>query len=176
MSLLVPYLAACLLLLVAGIAKALDPADTARALSSLVPLRRAEAAVRALAAGEALLGAAGLAWPAAVTALIVAVSYAGFSGFVLFARRRGGPLATCGCFGEPDTPATGLHAGLTAGLAAAAAAVALARPHASPIWQVLSAGRRPLEAVATGLVAAAVAWLAYLAMSPLARLRAGRAR
>ena len=172
------YLAGCLLLVGAGIAKALDPADTARALTGLVRLPHAEGLVRVLAAAETLLGIAGLARPGAATAALVAVSYGCFTGFVVFARRRGGPLSTCGCFGEPDTPATYLHAVVTAGLAAASASVGVAAASIAgrPIWQLLSAGRSPLEAAVAASLSVAVAWLAYLAMSPLARLQAARTR
>ncbi len=81
---------------------------------------------RALA--EAALGAVAVVLPRPGTALLVALSYVCFFGVVGYARWRGGPLATCGCFGRPDTPPTVLHMVLNVALAAAAAAVALGAP------------------------------------------------
>ncbi len=77
--------------------------------------------VRAGALAEAALGAVALAFPRPATGALVALSYLCFFGVVgLVARRRGGPLATCGCFGRPDTPPTVLHLVLDLVLAAAA--------------------------------------------------------
>jgi hypothetical protein len=168
-----PYLAACLLLVAAGAAKAARPDDTARAVATVVgvPLRPTRAAVRLGAVAEAALGLAALARPSPVTAGLVAASYLGFAVFVAVARARGGPLATCGCFATPDTPATRTHVAVTLGLAASAAAVAAAAP-AGWITRVLAA--QPWRGVPVALVAVLCAWLAYLAMTRLAELGAAR--
>ena len=49
---------------------------------------------------------------------LVAGSFAGFAVVVAFARHRGGAIASCGCFGTPDTPATLVHVAVNTGLAA----------------------------------------------------------
>ena len=74
------------------------------------------------------LGVAAVLAPGRVTAALVAAAYLVFTAFVALARHRGGVLGSCGCFGRPDTPATGAHLVLTAALAATAAAVALSPP------------------------------------------------
>lgn len=169
------YLAACGLLAVAGVAKAVRPANTALALSGLWPrlkLRPARGAVRLGAGAEAVLGVVGIAYPNAVTAALVAVSFAAFSVVVLVARARGGPLATCGCFGEPDTPPTVAHAALDAVLAAAAAVYA---GSGAAHWLPTLLSHQ--YAHGAPLLAAAVlcAWLAYMVMVPLSRLQAAAA-
>lgn len=123
-SLLVPWFATCSILAVAGAAKLRTPAPTSGALRAM-RLPSGTGAVRALGATELVLAVAGLTgarWAAA----LVAVAYAGFAGFVLLALRRGGDLQTCGCFGSPDIPATGLHLVVDLGAAAVAAATAVA--------------------------------------------------
>ena len=79
MELIGPYLAACLLLAVAGTVKAVRPMDTARAVAAVVPLPLAavRALVRVGALAEAVIGTAGLVHPSAVTAGAVALSYLG---------------------------------------------------------------------------------------------------
>jgi hypothetical protein len=137
MALLGIYLVAAGLLALAGVAKALRPADTARALVILAAGGRAARAVtlprlvwvvRVAAAAEGALGIVGLAYPHAVVAALVAASYVAFAAFVLYARAQGGALATCGCFGSPDTPPTVLHAVIDACLAAGAIGLCVAAP------------------------------------------------
>ncbi|MHB1775936.1 MAG: MauE/DoxX family redox-associated membrane protein [Acidimicrobiales bacterium] len=191
MELIAPYLAACGLLVAAGLAKALRPADTARALAGLAgpsgllgrrhragrrqravgdgrPASGAlRAAVRFGALVEAALGLAGLVVLVPGVAAGVAASYAGFCVFVLYARRRGGVLATCGCFGSLDTPPTGLHAALDAGVALAAAWVAL---HAPGGWAASWFRHQPWSGVPIALEAVACAWLSALCMAAAARV------
>ena len=125
MELIGLYLVAAGLLVVAGVAKAARPDDTARAMAALLPgplpLRLLRWRVRAGALAEAALGVVAVVFPRPVTAALVALSYVCFFGVVAFARWRGGPLATCGCFGRPDTPPTALHLVIDLVLAAAAA-------------------------------------------------------
>jgi hypothetical protein len=167
------YLIACALLVVAGLAKLVRPDDTARALAALVPVPLAglRGLVRVGAAAEAALGLGALAAPRTVSASLVAVSYAAFAVFIAYARAKGGAIASCGCFGTPDTPATALHAVVNLGLAAAAVAVAVAAPTGS-IISILAA--QPLHGVPLVVVSALGAWLAYLAVSVLAALQAAR--
>jgi Methylamine utilisation protein MauE len=173
------YLVAVGLLAVAGIAKSLRPGDTARALAELSRQGRRRGVsmviltpgVRLLAGLEAVLGLAALVFPTRILAALVAASYLAFAGFVLFARARGGVLATCGCFGSPDTPPTVPHAVVDLGLCAGGVGVAVAGASGT-IATVLD--HQPFDGVP--LVAASVltAGLAFAVLSPLARLNALR--
>ncbi len=166
-----PYLAAATLLVLAGAGKVRDPMSLVRALRPL-GLRPPAVGVRVLAAAEAALGVAALLTSARPVAAAVAASYAVFSGVVVVARARGGVLASCGCFGRLDTPATRLHAVLTAALAGVGAAMAV-RP-----W----GGLRALLADAPGhgvpllLTAAALAAVGYLLLALLPLLTAAARR
>jgi hypothetical protein len=168
-----PYLAASALLVVAGAAKAVRPGDTARALAELVPVpqRALRPAVRAGAAVEAVVGLVAVARPGGVPAWLVAASYAAFTVVTAVARARGSALASCGCFGTPDTPATLVHVGVDAGLAVAGAVVALSGP-ARSLGHVLAA--QPAHGFPLVLATAVLAWLAYLALTDLATLQAAR--
>lgn len=169
------YLAACLLLVAAGVAKAWRPADTARGLAGTVrlPVAVLRPLVRAGAAAEAVLGVVGLVRPGPLTAGLVAASYAAFAVFVAAVLVRGGPLASCGCFSRPDTPATRLHVVVDLVLAAAAAAVALDAP--SGTLGSLLAGQ-PWHGVPLVLLGALCAYLAYLALAVLPLVGATRLR
>ncbi|MHB1533392.1 MAG: MauE/DoxX family redox-associated membrane protein [Acidimicrobiales bacterium] len=168
------YLVACELLGVAGAAKVLRPDDTARAVHDAIGGRLTvlRSLVRALAATEALLGLVGFAYPDPAAAIAVSASYAGFACFVLAVRARGGSLATCGCFGKPDTPPTVTHAVLDGALCGAAAAVA-ASGITGELPQVLS--RQYFEGIPLLVAGAACAWLAYLVLALQPRLGALRA-
>jgi len=157
-----PFLAAAALLAVAGAAKVLDPAPLVRALRS-VGLRLPPRVVRVGAGAEAGLGAAALLTGSRPAALLVALSYAAFTGFVLLALARGGVLASCGCFGKQDVPPTRTHAALTGALAVVAAAVAV-RPVGD--LPTLLAGS-PGAGVPLLLATAAVAAVLYLALALL---------
>jgi Methylamine utilisation protein MauE len=176
-----PYLVAAGLLVVAGLAKAIRPDDTARALSTLaggaragraIPLRVTRAAVRAGALGEAALGLAALAAPRPVTAAFVALSYTAFAAVVALAWWRGGPLATCGCFGRPDTPPTAVHLLLDVALAAAAVAVAVTAPASGTLPAQLA--QQPWAGLPLLFVSAVALWLSLLAMSALGTLAGAR--
>lgn len=181
--LLGPYLAACVLLCAAGLAKLRRPDDTARALVLALhgsdggdePLgsarrRRLATAVRLGAGAEAALGLAALLRPNAAAAGAVALSYASFAAFVELARWRGGPLATCGCFGAPDTAPTGLHAALDLFLAVAAATVA---DHGAGSWPALL-WHHPLGGLSLLGAALVLAWLSWALLGPYGKLAAAR--
>lgn len=119
--------AASLLLFAAGGAKVADPTRTAGALAALgwvVP----PAVVRLGALAEAALGAAGVVMGGPAVAALVALSYAGFAGFVALALRSGTPVGTCGCFGRADTPPRAAHVVADLALAAGAAVAAATDP------------------------------------------------
>ncbi len=179
MELIGLYLVAAGLLFVAGVAKARHPDDTARALTALAPRGRAalplgpvRQLVRAGALAEAALGLAALLVPRPVTAALVALSYAAFGAVVASARWRGGPLATCGCFGRPDTPPTTVHLVLNLVLAGAAAVVAVtAPPHGTLVSEL---ARQPWAGFPLLFVSAVGLWLSLLALSALAALEGAR--
>jgi hypothetical protein len=159
----------------AGATKAARPYNTALALSQLGrgPARHVPAtAVRVAAVMEVALGTAALAWPARLLAAAVGLSYGAFAGFATLARWRGGAVATCGCFGEPDTPASVVHMVLDAAFLAAASAVAVAAPTGTTAAVLARQYADGLPLAAASVLAA---WLAFLAMGPLARLAVLRA-
>lgn len=179
MALVGIYLVAVGLLVVAGAAKSARPGDTARALAELsrrggrrgVPMRLLRPGVRLLAGLEGALGVAALVVPDRTLAALVAASYLVFAGFVLYARARGGVLATCGCFGSPDTPPTVLHALVDLGLCAGGVGVAVAG-FSGTIGAVLA--DQPYDGVPLVVASALTAGLAFAVLSPLARLTALR--
>jgi hypothetical protein len=176
------YLAACVLLVAAGIAKVIRPDDTARALISMVPassparmvptLARMRSLVRVGAVAEGLLGLGAALFPQSVLAWFVALSYLAFALVIGRARARGQAIASCGCFGTPDTPATMIHVVANVGLAVAAGAVAMS-PSTGSLVGVLQG--QPLHGVPLVLASGLCAWLIYLAISVLAELQAARA-
>jgi len=165
MMFLGPYLAACALLVAGGVLKAARPHDTARALRQSVSLVRAAAAV------EAVLGAVALLRPTAGAATAVAATYAAFAVYVTRLRRSGGALATCGCFGEPDTAPTRSHTAVDAALATSAFAVA-GGANGDPIWRVLA--EHPGNSAPLALISAACAVLAFGVLSHLGRVEGAR--
>jgi len=178
MDLIGLLLVASALLVVAGTAKAARPDDTARALVDLLGRRRAHSlgsmrrVVRTGALAEAGVGLVALAFPRTLTAALVSASYLGFAGVVVLARRRGGPLATCGCFGRPDTPPTTVHLLLDLVLAAAAATVALRAPvHGTVVTEL---AHQPWAGLPLLFVSGVATWLTLLALSALAALEAAR--
>lgn len=179
MELIGLFLIASGLLVVAGLAKAVQPDDTARALRALLPERAGalrtvwlRRTVRAGALAEATLGLVALARPRPATAAAVALSYALFAGVVVLARWRGGPLATCGCFGRPDTPPTLAHLAFDLVLAGSAAAVAATGPAHGFITTQLAA--QPWSGFPLLLVSATGLWLTFLALSALGSLEGAR--
>jgi hypothetical protein len=152
-----PFLAATVLLGAAGAAKLARPDDTARALQTAgLPLGRK--AVRAGAIGELAVAVAALAVPRPWTGGLVALSYIAFGGFVILALRRGWPLASCGCFGRPDTRPTPAHAGLN--LAAAAVAVWWAAVVHGSLGELIR--HEPWDGGPLLLLTGVIAGLAYL--------------
>jgi hypothetical protein len=156
-----PFLAAGGLLVVAGLPKLRDPLPLVRALHT-TRLPAHGPVVRALALAEVVLGVAAVLAPGRLTAALVAVAYAGFTTFVAVAVRRGGVLASCGCFGRPDTPPTRAHLVLTGGATATAAALAVSPP-GTTVWS----GATPGSTAALAGFAALLGALAYLVLAVL---------
>lgn len=123
----VPYGIAVVLLVAAGVAKVIDPRDTAGALArSGRPV--SSSAVRIGAAFEVGLGAAALVGGTRTAAAMVALSYLVFAGFVTQALVRRLPVGSCGCFGRVDTPPSAGHVAVNLGCAVAAVGGALSGP------------------------------------------------
>ncbi len=113
-------------LVVAGVAKVRSPSPTAAALEVL-RIPKPLVAARLMGAGEVVLGVAAAITGAAALYGLVALSYAGFTGFILWALSGNQAAISCGCFGHEDTPPTIGHAAFNAA-AAAVAALAVTNP------------------------------------------------
>ncbi len=161
-----PYAAAAVLLLVAGVPKVLDPEPTRRA-AEQAGLPSSVAIVRLLGVAEVVVGGVALLVGGPLPALAVAAFYVGFAGVVTRALVRG-DVASCGCFNGDDSPPSVLHVAIDLGLALSALAVALAP---EPSWRTLALADGS-EALVTGLLALTVAGLAYLVMARLPRVTA----
>src|SRR4051812_44623868 len=113
------HLAGCAVLVVAGIAKLRRPDELAIALARWLLGSRsvATSVVRVLAVTEVAVGCLGAVRPGGAAAALVALSYTAFTAYVWLLRRAGAAVSSCGCFGEPDTPATRAHVAVTAGFA-----------------------------------------------------------
>jgi hypothetical protein len=166
----VPALA--LLSAAAGGAKVARPDDTARALRA-AGLPVGGAVVRVGAAAETALGAAVLAGAGRAAVALLAASYLAFGGFVALALVRRWPLASCGCFGEPDTPPTALHAAVCLAAAAYLAVAAGAGSAAGVAHGVAVEGAGAGAVLLVGSIAAA--YVLYLVMAAAPRLVAARA-
>jgi len=160
-----PFLAIAALLAAGGVLKVARPATTAKALETM-GLPSSPSLVRVGAAVEATVAAAAVVWAAPALAAAVAMSYAGFAGFVLAALRRGVPLSSCGCFGVDDTPPTYGHVALNLVAAAVATTVALGSSRAGLVDLGRLEGSVLLRCVFL-VVTAACAWLAYVALTLL---------
>jgi hypothetical protein len=167
------HLAGCAVLLVAGVAKLRRPDELAIALARWLRASRSTttAAVRGLAATEVALGSAGARWPGGIAAALVALSYVAFTTYVWLLRRTGAAVASCGCFGEPDTPATRAHIAVTAMFGVASAVVASSG--SAGLGAVLDA--QPAAGVPLLLSASVVTLLAVLVLTRHAEVQAVRA-
>jgi hypothetical protein len=115
-----PFLASALVLAAAGVAKALAPEDTARALQ-VAGLPAHRQVVRAGAVAEVAVAVSALAVPGRITASLVGLAYLAFTAFVGVALVKHWPLSSCGCFGRPDDRPGTAHLVLDAAAGTAAA-------------------------------------------------------
>jgi hypothetical protein len=172
MSLLAgPFAIACVLLAGAGALKAVKPTDTANALRAVgMPFgRRARLAmVRAFGAAEVVVGVVALVTGNAAASALVGLSYAAFAGFVVVARRRDTPIASCGCFGKVDTPPSAVHVVLDLLFAGVAVVVAFTGDVALP--DVLR--DQPLAGVPYLVLLATGVYLVFLAFTALPKAMA----
>ncbi len=151
------FVASLGVLAAAGVAKIAKPDDTSRALR-IAGWPSQRWLVRLAATGEVALAAAALAVPGHLTGSLVAAAYAGFAAFVGLALIKGWLLASCGCFGRPDSKPGLIHLLLDLGAAGCAVWWA-ARPPRNTAE--LFKGQ-PWAGAAMVVVSAAIAWLAYL--------------
>lgn len=153
------------LLALGGLLKVARPVPASQALRSLTrrPFRRlaAPAAVRATGVVEVAVAIVALTWGGTVAFGLQALCYVAFV-VVAAAFWRHGGLASCGCFGEIESPPGPLHVAVTAAGVAVSVQAALVDAPA------------PLDhpgPVAAGLVALG---LVYLVLVDLPRLRSAR--
>ncbi len=166
-----PFAIACVLLAGAGALKAAKPTDTANALRAVgLPFARRTrlVVVRAFGAAEVIIAVAALLTGNAVASALVALSYAGFAGFVVVALRRNAPIASCGCFGKVDTPPSAVHVVLDLLFAGVAAVAAFTGDVALP--DVLRA--QPLAGVPYLVLLATGVYLVFLAFTALPKTMA----
>ncbi len=162
-----PFLAAALLLAVAGASKALDPASTVRA-ARAVRLPLTAPVARLFGVAEVVVGLAALLSGGPVPAALVAVSYAGFAVFVAVGVVRG-DLASCGCFSGNDAPPSVAHVVVNMALAVSASAVALSSGASSLTAAVREDG--PWSALLLAGLALVEAVLLYLVMTRMPTAR-----
>ena len=119
-----PFLAISVLLAVAGAMKVYRPRYTVGALRT-AGLPANNTLVRLLGFAEIGVGIAAVWTGNPLWAAATGIFYLGFAVFVVHALRSGIPIASCGCFGSPDTPPSVAHVVLDLMAAAVAFAVAI---------------------------------------------------
>ncbi len=159
-----PFVIAAALLAIGGVLKAIKPGDTANALRG-VGLPAGALLVRVGGVAEAAIGVWALVTADRAAAVLVALSYLAFTGFVVVALVRGAPIASCGCFGKADTPPSWVHVGVN--LVAVVAAVVVAIDPGVGLGDLLA--DQPLAGVPFVLLTLTGLFLAFLALTLLPR-------
>ncbi len=157
-----PYLVAVLLVVAAGVGKAIDPVMTVGALRG-VGVRLPASVVRAFGAAEAVLGVAAVVTGNRWLAIAIAISYVGFTVFVLVALARRLPIGSCGCFGRAETPPSWLHVVVNAGAILSAIAVAVAAGDGRSVLHGFS--DQPLGGVPFVLLSVVGAYAAFVLLT-----------
>lgn len=160
MALLPAFLVVAALLVVAGVGKLASP-DGALAALEAAGIPVPTGAVRALGAAEVAVGLAAIWAPGPLTALLVALAYAGFGTFIVRLLRAAGGQVDCGCFGVSGSKVGKLHVGLNA-VAAAVAAAACIAPPAGAGWIL---DRSPGIAIPLAIGTLGAVYAAYLAFT-----------
>ncbi|MGH8947714.1 MAG: MauE/DoxX family redox-associated membrane protein [Acidimicrobiia bacterium] len=157
-----PFLAISALLAVAGAMKVYRPKYTVGALRA-AGLPANNVLVRLLGLAELGVGIAAIWTGAPLWAAAIGIFYLSFALFVVYALRSGIPIASCGCFGSPDTPPNVGHVVLDLTATAVALAVAI-----DPIgsWVGLP-GVEPWTGVAFLLFSGAAVYLLYAIVNVL---------
>ena len=156
-----------LLLVLGGALKLRRPGDTVRALRAL-NLPANAFAVRLVAIAEVVIGTTTVTVGGPGTALLTAVSYVGFTAFVLLAMLREGAVSSCGCFGTPDTPPTVTHLVVTS-FAAVTAFFAVAHP-IEPLADTMQ--RQPAFGIPFVVLTGCCLWFAHAALSLVPKVTA----
>lgn len=152
------FFASALLLLLAGVSKLVSPANTSTALSAAA-LPSDTRLVRAFATCEILLGAAALIAPSRLVAVVLALMYMGFVGFVIRLMRRDDTGAGCGCVGtKKEAPPSWIHVGLNS----VAAASGLGAAAVSPVGVVDVVAEVPIGGVGLVVGTLTIVYLAYV--------------
>jgi hypothetical protein len=159
-----PFAIVAALLALGGASKAVQPADTVGALRGL-GLPGSGALVRAGGVVELVIGVGALVSGARPFAVLVAVSYGAFAGFVALALRRGAPIGSCGCFGKADTPPSRTH--VVVNIAAALVAVLVAVDPFGGITDVVA--DQPLLGLPFLLLVGVGVYLVFLTLTLLPR-------
>ncbi|MEX1008508.1 MAG: MauE/DoxX family redox-associated membrane protein [Acidimicrobiia bacterium] len=168
-----PFAIATTVLALGGALKALDPADTAHALTAL-GLPGGRVLVRIGGAIEAVVAIGALVTGNAVLAAIVAASYVAFAVVVTIALRSGKPISSCGCLGKIDTPPSLVHVAVDLVCAAVAVGAAVAATNEIAVPDVLA--DQPLLGIPFLLLVAVGTGLVLLALTALPKtLAAARA-
>jgi hypothetical protein len=162
-----PFAIAASLLAIGGVLKAIKPGDTANALRG-VGIPAGAWVVRAGGIAEAAIGVWALATGDRAAAVLVALSYLAFTGFVLVALVRDSPISSCGCFGKADTPPSWVHVGVN--LVAVVAALAVAIEPGAGFGDVRA--DQPLAGVPFVLLTLTGVFLVFLALTLLPRTQA----
>jgi len=159
-----PFLIASTLLVLGGVLKALRPVDTANALRG-VGVAFGPGVVRLGGVAEAALGVWAITTGDRWSAILVALSYLAFTGFVVVALVRHAPIASCGCFGKADAPPSLVHVGVN--LVACLAAVAVAVDPVVGLREVLA--DQPLAGAPFLLLVVTGVFLTFIALTLLPR-------
>lgn len=159
-----PFLAISALLAIAGAMKIYRPKYTVGALRA-AGLPANNALVRLLGLTELGVAVAAISTGSLPWAAATGIFYLAFAVFVIYALRSGIPIASCGCFGSPDTPPTVAHVVLDVMATAVAVAVAI-----DPIgsWVGLP-GVEPWTGAAFLLFSGATTYLLYAIVNVLPR-------
>ena len=161
------HASAALLLVVAGAAKLIRPAD---GFAGLVGLRTRPFVVRLLGTVEAVAGMAALI-AGGLAAWIVGLLYAAFALVVLRAVLAGAD--SCGCFGRLDAPPSLIH--VAGNLMLAAMSFTAAGAASPPVTAVVqAAGESPATGVALPVVIVLLAGLVLVAFTALPEALAAR--
>lgn len=121
-----PFLAAAVVLIVAGTAKIARPEGTATALRG-AGLPGGRAVATALGVGEVLIGTVAAIWAPPPAVAVLAFVYLGFAAFSIRLITKQGSAASCGCFGAAESPVHPVHV-VVNGMVAATVAAGLVWP------------------------------------------------
>jgi hypothetical protein len=144
------FFASAALLVVSGAGKLVDTRPTTGALRA-AGLPNGGFVVRGLGLSEIAIGLGNLLWASTLLAWGQAALYGAFALFVVWALSRNIAIASCGCFGKPDTPPTWLHVFINTTAAAGA------------IYQAVI-GPKNLGAVLADQALAGVPYLGFLGL------------